>query len=97
MSKKTPITTAGANAADVRAIHNRLKEIIREEIEQLPALLEQLPPAERAKTLLELLQYCAPIWYTSARPLSNPLPLWKWKQLRTYCNYQLPTLNVWEC
>lgn len=60
MSKKTPKTTAGANAADVRAIHTRLKEIIREEIEQLPALLEQLPPAERAKTLLELLQYCAP-------------------------------------
>lgn len=59
MSKKTT-TAAGANAADVKAIHKRLKEIIREEIEQLPALLEKLPAAERVRVLTELLPYCAP-------------------------------------
>ena len=58
MKKQT--TTAGAKAADVRAIHTRLKEIIREEIEQLPALLEKLPPADRLNAILELLPYCAP-------------------------------------
>ena len=58
MSKQT--TTAGANAADVKAIHKRLKEIIREEIEKLPELLENLPAAERVRALTELLQYCAP-------------------------------------
>jgi hypothetical protein len=57
---KRKTTTEGANAADVRAIHTRLKEIIREEIEKLPGLLEQLPAAERVKVLTELLPYCAP-------------------------------------
>lgn len=57
---KRQTTTAGANAADVRAIHTRLKEIIREEIEQLPALLEKLPPADRVNAILDLLPYCAP-------------------------------------
>ena len=59
MSKRKT-TTAGADAPDVRAIHKRLKEIVTGEIEKLPALLEQLPAAERVKVLTELLPYCAP-------------------------------------
>lgn len=78
MSKKTPKTTAGANAADVRAIHTRLKEIIREEIEKLPALLEQLPPTERAKTLLELLPYCAPKLDKAPANFGEGLGAWDW-------------------
>lgn len=58
MSKRT--TTAGTNAADVKEIHTRLKQIIRDEIEQLPALLKDLPTAERVRVITELLPYCAP-------------------------------------
>lgn len=59
MSKRKT-TTAGADAPDVRAIHKRLKEIIKNEIEQLPNLLAKLPPADRLNAILELLPYCAP-------------------------------------
>lgn len=59
MSKRK-LTTTGADAPDVRATQKRLKEIITGEIDKLPALLEQLPPAERAKLITELLPYCVP-------------------------------------
>ena len=59
MSKKTT-TTRGANAADVKAIHARLKQVIRDEVEKLPQLLAELTPQERVNAILELLPYCAP-------------------------------------
>ena len=58
MAKTT--TTQGANAADVRAIHKRLKEIVRDEIENLPGLLAQLPAGDRVTAILDLMEYCAP-------------------------------------
>lgn len=78
MSKKTPKTTAGANAADVRAIHTRLKEIIREEIEQLPALLKDLPAAERVRVITELLPYCAPKLDKAPANFAEGLAAWDW-------------------
>jgi len=59
MSKRKQ-TADGANAADVRAIHKRLKEIVKNEIEKLPDLLANMPPADRVNAILELLPYCAP-------------------------------------
>ena len=76
MSKRKT-TTDGANAADVRAIHKRLKEIVRGEIEKLPELLEKLTPAERTKILLELLPYCAPK-LDKAPPDFGEGPGWEW-------------------
>ena len=51
--KKNDETPGGGIAAD-------LKRILKHEIERLPQLLEQLTPDQRAKTILELLQYVAP-------------------------------------
>ena len=51
--RKNDETPGGAIAAD-------LKRILKHEIERLPQLLEQLTPDQRAKTILELLQYVAP-------------------------------------
>ena len=54
MGNKTKATPS------TKDLHGRLKEIVQAEIEQLPALLEQLEPKERVKTLLQLLPYATP-------------------------------------
>ena len=43
-----------------QAIKKRLTEIVNEQIEQLPALLEQLPAPDRLRAIIDLLPYCAP-------------------------------------
>lgn len=46
--------------ATIRGLHGQLKAIMARELEQLPATLEALPPQERIKAVIELLQYAAP-------------------------------------
>lgn len=41
-------------------LHERLKEIVQQEIEKLPEQLELLEPRERVRTLLQLLPYATP-------------------------------------
>ena len=53
MSKRKT-TTAGADAADVKGIHKRLKEIVRGELDKLPELLERLTPEFRIAILRNL-------------------------------------------
>lgn len=77
MSKRKT-TTTGANTADVRAIHTRLKQIIRDEIEQLPALLKDLPAAERVRVITELLPYCAPKLDKAPANFGEGLGAWDW-------------------
>ncbi len=54
MANKTKATPS------TKDLHARLKGIVQAEIEQLPALLQQLEPKERVKTLLNLLPYVTP-------------------------------------
>ena len=54
MTNKTKATPS------TKDLHVRLKGIVQAEIEQLPALLQQLEPKERVKTLLNLLPYVTP-------------------------------------
>lgn len=54
MTNKTKATPS------TKDLHARLKGIVQAEIEQLPALLQQLEPKERVKTLLNLLPYVTP-------------------------------------
>lgn len=46
--------------ATIKGLHGQLKAIMARELEQLPATLEALPPQERIKAVIELLQYAAP-------------------------------------
>lgn len=71
MAKKSTTTEATKTAG----IADRLKQIVQEEIEHLPELLEQLTPDVRAKTLLELLAYCAPK-YDKKKPQDDEGDLW---------------------
>lgn len=41
-------------------IKERLKDVIDREIENLPALLEKLPPQDRVEAILEILPYALP-------------------------------------
>ena len=47
----------GATSSELR---QRLKEVMRKEIEHLPDLLEQLTPEDRAKTVIKLLPFFVP-------------------------------------
>lgn len=73
---KARTETVAQQPADVAAISKRLKEIMRAEIEKLPALLEQLPPTERAKALLELMPYCAPKLDKAAPDFGEGFAVW---------------------
>lgn len=59
--------------ATVRALHARLKDLVRDEIERLPELLQQLEPKERVRTLLALLPYVTPKVETVATDYGEPL------------------------
>lgn len=50
--KKENVTT--------KSIHKQLKQIVANEIEQLPELLPKLDPQERIKAVLQLMPYVAP-------------------------------------
>ena len=67
-----------ADAADVKAINKRLKEILRDEIEQLPALLKDLPAAERVRVITELLPYCAPKLDKAPANFGEDFNPWDW-------------------
>lgn len=43
-----------------KSIHKQLKQIIANEIEQLPELLGKLDPQDRIKAVLQLMPYVAP-------------------------------------
>ena len=49
-----------AKGTNKKALNERLRDILATELEQLPATLEALPPQERIKAVIELLQYAAP-------------------------------------
>lgn len=43
-----------------KTLHQQLQAIAAAELERLPEFLEQLTPAERVRTVLQLLPYTAP-------------------------------------
>ena len=43
-----------------KALNERLRDILADELAQLPATLAALPPQERIKAVIELLPYAAP-------------------------------------
>lgn len=47
-------------AVSIKSLQKKLKEIVAQELEQLPDILEALPPAERVKAILQLLPFTAP-------------------------------------
>jgi 23S rRNA C2498 (ribose-2'-O)-methylase RlmM len=60
--------------ADVTAkgLREQLKAIMARELEQLPELLEALPPQERIKAVLQLLPYITPKVETCAPDYGEP-------------------------
>lgn len=58
--KNTDAADETTDVKDGGKITADIKRILKTEIEKLPQLLEQLTPDQRAKTILELLQYVAP-------------------------------------
>lgn len=59
-------------APTTKGLHGRLKDIVNKEMEQLPALLEQLEPKERVRTILALLPYVTPKIETVATDFGEP-------------------------
>lgn len=62
-------------APTTKGLHGRLKEIVQKEIEQLPALLQQLEPKERVRTILSLLPYVTPKVETVATDYGEPFSM----------------------
>lgn len=60
------------NDTTVKDLHGQLKAIMARELEQLPELLEALPPAERIKAVLQLLPYTAPKVETCKTDFGEP-------------------------
>ena len=59
MSKATK-PTEGQTPITSKSIHKQLQAIAAEELAKIPEYLEQLTPAERVRTVLQLLPYTAP-------------------------------------
>ena len=59
--------------ATAKGLHARLKDLVREEIERLPELLQQLEPKERVRTVLALLPYVTPKVETVASDYGEPI------------------------
>lgn len=57
MSKSKQQTTANVST---KTLHQQLQAIAAAELARLPEFLEQLTPAERVRTVLQLLPYTAP-------------------------------------
>lgn len=66
--------------ADVTAkgLREQLKAIMARELEQLPELLEALPPQERIKAVLQLLPYTTPKVETCSNDFGEPTAGFTW-------------------
>lgn len=49
-----------AKGTSKKALNERLRDILADELAQLPETLAGLPPQERIKAIIELLPYAAP-------------------------------------
>lgn len=59
----------------VKGMHVRLKEIVGNELDRLPELLEQLEAKERVKAIMGLLPYVATKMEAVAAEFSEPFQL----------------------
>ena len=60
-----------------KALNERLRDILADELAQLPATLAALPPQERIKAVIELLPYAAPKLKPAQEKDNNPTG-WDW-------------------
>ena len=66
------------NETTVKDLHGQLKAIMARELEQLPELLEALPPQERIKAVLQLLPYTTPKVETCSNDFGEPTAGFTW-------------------
>lgn len=64
--------------ATIKGLHGQLKAIMARELEQLPELLEALPPQERIKAVLQLLPYTTPKVETCSNDFGEPTAGFTW-------------------